>query len=329
MFATGTGLTSLPYRRALAPYCPASVSQQIFDVLPGTDPSDNKIRPFKVVEEVKLGSTRAQYVVEPVTPALVTDPMAEGCCYYEVALDWTSPDLTIEVDNLLSLTPSPNNWATKAVASVRESLMRTLWVTANFGSSATSECNPLIDPTVLSNVSTSNAISLTPPLTSNPVPGTGWEAMYNPVLTYGGDAVLGLLGTVGPFIAPSDPLEGVRAASTRPILADLMLKVTSVRQTITAANAAGAPGPLSKVRTVMKLAPVVRILLPMPQAENPDLVPCALPRTGVRPAWQDQALQPPCVNVQVWQKNSSATDGSTTPVYDIYRGWRKLGEEAP
>jgi len=45
----------------------------------------------------------------------------------------------------------------------------------------------------------------------------------------------------------------------------------------------------------------------------------------VRPATLDFATQPPCVNVQVWQKNSSATDGTVTPVFDLYDQWSELG----
>ena len=330
VFATGTGLTSLPYRRALAPFCPNIVSPQISDVLPGTGPQDNVIRPFKVVEEVKLGSTRAQYVVQPVSPAIDTDPMDQGCCYYEVALDWTSPALTLDMTGFLTPTwDVKNNWATDAIASVRESLMRTLWVTASYGSSATSECNPLIDPSVLTpTVQFNNDLSLTGQLTSNPAPGTGWEAMYNPPLTYGGDPnPIGSASVVEPYVAPDPDVFAlpVTVATAFPPRADIMLKVTSVRQQITNTDASGFPGPDSDYRTVMKLAPVVRVVLPMPQAESPDVVPAALPRTGLRASSEDQGFQPPCVNVQVWQKNSSATDGSTTPVYDIYSGWVELG----
>jgi len=331
VFATGSGLKSLPYRRALAPFCPASVSQQIFEVLPGNGPEDNQVRPFDVVEQVKLGSTRAQYVVEPVLPADPdNEPMNQGVCYYEVALDWTSPALTIDIPDQAFLGSGDinNNWATNAIASVRESMMRSLWVTASYGSSATAECNPLLGPGVLtSSIATNNAISLNSPLTSNPTPGSGWEAMYNPAFTYGGDPEgPGLLGTCFPYEAPtpSVPAQPVTTTPTFSPRADVMLKVTSVRQTITNTDVNGAAGPDSGYRTVMTLAPVVRIVLPMPQAGNPSLVPAVLPRAGVRATAFDNGLQPPCVNVQVWQKNSSATDGTTTPVYDIY-AWDALG----
>ena len=330
VFATGSGLKSLPYRRALAPYCPASVSQQIFDVLPGVNPGDNEIRPLGVVEQVKCGSTRAQYVVQPVEPAdPATDKMDEGCCYYEVALDWTSPDLTISIDG--SINSIPNNWATTAIASVRESLTRTLWMTASYGDSAGSEANPLVPETLFGTTppTVANTFSLTPAFTTNPTPSTGWEPMYGGPLSFAGDPVFALFTSfIEPYEAPSDPADpDVAMAPEFAPHVSLVLKVKSAQQVITATNASGTPSANSTVSTVMELAPLIRVIVPTVRDGSALTVPGALPRTGLRPSSSDAGLQPPCVNVQVWQKNSSATDGTTTPVYDLFYNWDSLGAD--
>ncbi len=327
VFVTGSGLTSLPYRRALAPYCPVDLSPQINAILPGIEPADNQIRPLGVVEDTKLGSTRAQYVVEPLESD-AGDPAEQGCCYYEVALDWTSPDLRVE--NQAAVTDVDSNWPAKAIASVRDSLTRTLWVTAGLADAAGSEANPLVPD--VSGFGAPNSlytsVSLNPAFTTNPLPESGWEPMYGQILTYAGDPNLSGLSVISPSAAPS-PL-GAPPVALAPQLvphASIVLKIKSVRQKITETSATGAPSGNSSISTVMELAPVVRVILPAVRAGTALTVPTALPRTGLRASSEDAGLQPPCINVQVWQKNSSATDGTTTPVYDLGLNWESLGDQ--
>lgn len=327
VFVTGSGLTSLPYRRALAPYCPAGLSPQINAILPGIEPADNQIRPLGVVEETKLGSTRAQYVVQPVEDADPSVSADEGCCYYEVALDWTSPDLRVEND--AAVTDVDSNWPAKAIASVRDSLTRTLWITAGFADAAGSEANPLVPDVSGFGIPNSlyNAVSLNPAFTTNPTPETGWEPMYGNLLAYVGNPTISG-GAIEPSEAPSPAVDPpVALAPQLTPHASIVLKIKSVRQQITETSATGVPSGSSRVTTVMELAPVVRIILPSVRAGTALTVPTALPRTGVRAASADAGLQPPCINVQVWQKNSSATDGTTTPVYDLGLDWERLGDQ--
>ncbi|MCP4242175.1 MAG: hypothetical protein GY772_16590 [bacterium] len=332
VFATGSGLTSLPYRRALAPYCPDFVSEQINAILPGSDPTDNRIRPLGVVEETKLGSTRAQYVVQPVEASDPPDPNetpVEGCCYYEVALDWTSPGLRVETE--LAISEVDANWVSKAIASVRDSLTRTLWITAGFGDAAGSEANPLAPDASGFGIPNSlyNSASLNPAFTTNPTPDTAWEPMYGNFVTYVGDPAFGGGGGV------IEPSEAPNPASEAPVglapqfvpHASIVLKIKSVRQKITETTVTGTPSGNSRISTVMELAPVVRVIVPSVRAGTALTVPTALPRTGLRAASGDAGLQPPCINVQVWQKNSSATDGTTTPVYDLGVNWNALGDQ--
>ena len=334
VYCTGSGTKALPYRRALAPYVPASVSPSLYAVLPGSDPSDNKVRPFGVVDDTRLGTTRAQYVVETRAGAEPGDQPVEGAAaWYEVGLNWKIPAIKVTVQFGSSAplgVAVQSNWPSIKIANVRDSLASTLWITASISDSALSECHPEALPTggaLGPDTSGFSAFLLNSPLTANPGPGTGWEAPYGNALTYAGDpSSLGSFGTVEPndfpMTAVTDPIEQLPMMAPK---ADLMLKIVSVRQRFTNTDSAGAVTGATVATCEYEVAPVVRVLMSTMITGTATCSPIPLGRSLVRPATLDFGTQPPCVNVQVWQKNSSATDGTVTPVFDLYDEWSELG----
>jgi len=329
VYCTGSGTKALPYRTALAPYVPASVSPSLNAVLPGSDPSDNEVRPFGVVDDTRLGTTRAQYVVETREGAAPGDQPVEGAAaWYEVGLDWKIPPIKVTANYGTGAVDS--NWPSIKIANVRDSLASTLWITASISDSALSECHPETDPsggTFGSDTSGFSTFLLNSPLTANPGPGTGWEAPYGNALTYAGDpSSLGGFGTVGPnefpMTAVAAPIEQLPMFTPK---ADLMLKIVSVRQRFTNTDSTGLTGGTTVATCEYQVVPVVRVLMSTIITGTAISSPIPLGRSLVRPATFDFATQPPCVNVQVWQKNSSATDGTVTPVFDLYDLWSTLG----
>jgi len=318
VFCTGTGTKSLPYRKALAPFVPASISPVLNGLLPGSSPTDNEIRPFPIVEEARLGTTRAQYVGQAQTSGAATTPGA--ACWYEVGLNWKVPPLKLGVN-----VPGDSfsaNWRASQIANVRNAMMQSLWINASLSYNATAEPHP--DAPIFDSVDGSACLQLTPPGVTNPGPGTGWEAPYGDAFTYGQDP--GELGTFPDVISPTTPsLDAIVAGSVYAARADLVLKVTGVEQIQTNTEPDGTFGPDTVSTTVLKLAPVIRVWV-LQQTATSDWVPVPLGRAFTRPCSGDAALQPPAVNVSVWQKNSSAADGSVTPVYDLGPfTWSELG----
>jgi len=106
---------------------------------------------------------------------------------------------------------------------------------------------------------------------------------------------------------------------------DLCLKITSVRQKYTNSDSSGSVVGVSKYDLELDVAPVIRVWVSGVSPAG-GAAPIPLGRSLVRPSSIETANMPPCVNVQVWQKNSSATDGTLTPVYDLYSQWATLGE---
>jgi len=326
VYVTGSGTKSLPYRSALSPCVPAAISPSLSQVLPGSTPAENEVRAFGLVDSTRLGSSHGQYVAEPVEPADPVEPNTQGASYYEVALDWSVPPIRLSQSGTGFV--DKTSWPSTQLANVRDSLARTLWVTASFGVSATSEPHPeaiyafpfvgaLPTPTVAQ-------LLLNGALTANPNPGTGWEAMYGSSLTFRGDPNDASPGPVEPSEAPTpngDPEVAMQLAF--PLVAEIHLKVTSVRQQLSNVDASGIASLGSRIDTVMEVTPVVRVFIPA--GLEASLTPVPLGRTGLRPASVDGNVQPPCVNVQVWQKNSSATDGTIDPVFDLFLNWSDLG----
>ncbi len=324
VYCTGSGTKALPYRDAIAPFVPASVSPSLNQVLPGTDAADNLVRPFGVVDDTRLGTTRAQYVAQAETDG-AGDVVSGPACWYEVGLDWKVPPIRIA---LAFLGSASTNWPSTQIANVRDAIMKTLWIQASIGEDSTAEPHPeWVDSVPFGTLAANAATQLNPAFTTNPSPLTGWEAPYGFPLTYGQDpgALGGFSGIIGPDTAPTaagaDLIEGGSVHSPR---ADLVLKCYRVEQTITGADSSGSPTTASTFTTVLHVAPVVRVWA-LQQTLGGDWAPAPLGRAFTRPCSVDSALQPPCINVQVWQKNSSATDGTDTPVFDLVGDWDALG----
>ena len=326
VYCTGSGTKSLPYRDAIAPYVPASVSPSLNQVLPGTGAADNLVRPFGVVDDTRLGTTRAQYVAQAETDA-TGDVVSGPACWYEVGLNWKVPPIT------MTLGPGDfsTNWPSTQIANVRDAVMKTLWIHASVGDSSTAEPHPeWVDSVPFGNLGGDAGMQLNPPLNTNPAPGTGWEAPYGYGLTYAEDPgpMSFFSGVIEPDTAPTPAgADFILAGDVYSARADLVLKCYQVEQVTTAADPTGAPTPNSTLTTVMHVAPVVRVWV-LQTALTSDWVPAPLGRAFTRPCSVDTGLQPPCVNVQVWQKNSSATDGTDTPVFDLVDDWAGLGAGA-
>lgn len=326
VYCTGSGTKSLPYRDAIAPFVPEFVSPSLHAVLPGTGAADNLVRPFGVVDQTRLGTTRAQYVSQAETDG-AGDVVAGPACWYEVGLDWKVPPITIQARN--APTGASTNWPSTQIANVRDAIMKTLWIQATPGDDSTTEPHPEWSNSVpFTDLALQAATQLNPAFNTNPAPGTGWEAPYGLPLTYGGDPgfLSALSGVIEPDVAPTAAgADVVVAGAVYAPRADLVLKCYRVEQVITEADSAGNPGLDSVFTTVMHVAPVIRIWV-LQQTAAADWEPAPLGRGFTRPCSSDSALQPPCINVQVWQKNSSATDGTDTPVFDLLGDWQSLGE---
>ncbi len=323
VYCTGSGTKALPYRTALAPFVPQSVSPSLYAVLPGTSAGDNQVRPFNVVDQTRLGTTRAQYVArakDPADPADNVEPSEEA--WYEVGLDWVVPPIKFSLDT--ATMGGKTSWASDQVASVRNALASTFWITAQVGCTAISEAHPELDSGGLNAFLTQ--IPNNSALTTNPSPGAGWEAPYGEAISYGGDSsFFGTFGLITPFTSPSavSPLP-IQMYAPFEVRTDLVLKITSAKQKWTNSDSLGNVVGQSNYTVELKVAPVIRVWMPAPLLGG--ISPLPLGRSLVRPASSDDdAWAPPCINVQVWQKNSSATDGTLTPVYDLFGSWGDLG----
>ncbi|MCP4591265.1 MAG: hypothetical protein GY842_10995, partial [bacterium] len=298
VYCTGSGTRALPYRDAIAPFVPASVSPSLHAVLPGTTAADNLVRPFGVVDDTRLGTTRAQYVAQAETDG-AGDVESGPACWYEVGMNWKVPPITMQLAASGSFS---TNWPSTQIANVRDSIMKTLWIQASVADNATAEPHPeWVNSQPFGLLSADSAMQLNPPLNTNPAPGTGWEAPYGYGLTYAQDPgpMSFSSGVIEPDTAPTaagaDVIEAGPVYSPR---ADLVLKCYRVEQTTTAADPTGAPSVASTITTVMHVAPVVRVWV-LQNTAGGDWAPAPLGRGFTRPCSSDSALQPPCINVQV------------------------------
>jgi len=339
VFVTGSGTKPLPYQRALAPYVPASVSPLLNSILPGTGPADNVVRPFRVVEDAELGSTHGQFVVLTEVEGDEVVPAPDGEAYYEVALNWKVPPIRTTVTGFNPANAVTNtSWVAKQAASVRDSLASTLWVTATLGDNALTTAHPAVpDPGVgIGGPDGATMESLNCYLTTNPLPPGdpddptgkgGWEAPYGDSWAWNGYPYTGA-NLVGPAEAPDS---GFMEADRQPTIhASIHLKIISGRQVLKdISEDLSVTGPDFSSDVELQVVPVVRIYALYDRLIGEGgirTVPRPLQRRFMRPCDDDEDAQPPCINVQVFQKNSSAPDGTIKPAYDLFRDWIELGK---
>lgn len=331
VYVTGSGTAPLPYRDAYTPNVPPSVSARLNEVLPTTE-----IRPFKVVDETQLGSTHGQIVMntrggEGYFPTQFYES------WYEVGLDWKIPPLKLtfagEDDPTLEAS-FDSNWMARKVASVRDSLAGTLWATASYSDNSLSECHPDLDDNPIGGAFTPAGVSSTyynSYLSTGPSMTNYREMPYGP--TFG---VIGSQydefnnGWIDPFEVTNFD-QDIEAFYTPTVRPEVFLKTTFNRWTLEdISEDLSSRGPNFKGTLEMEFAPVVRIWVLWPSTELLGVsIPRPLLRFVSRPnAGEDNpGGQPPCVNVNVWQKNSSAVDGTIKPVYDLYSEWENLGND--
>jgi len=354
VFVTGSGITSLPYRDAIAPYIPPQLQENCPAAAAALPESEGAIkRPFNVVEDVDLGSTRAQAVFTAEGGGEGTAPRATQYAWYEVALDWKIPDQTVTAStaDLLAVPAlgAAQRWASDAVASVRKGLARTMWVNASIATDSLSEPVPgATEAEILTDVPTSQIVPpdvasqvIASTVTSVPAPGNNTGPVYNSLskgmqgpystttLIDGSDPALGL--SQFPLI-PRFPYQGwnageALAAEALQVRASVDVLVTGVSYTYKNMTSDGIPTEASTLEGRISFAPVVRVWCLLVQ-DNGQAVVTAIPRIGCAPVeigselnFQDYGDSPGAINVQVMQKNSSAFDATDTPVYDLFDEW--------
>jgi len=326
VYVTGSGTKPLPYRDAYTPRVPPAISASLNAELPA-----NEVRPFGVVDQTNLGTTHGQVVVNCVGGEGVS-PAEFGEVWYEVALNWRVPPakVTFDASGLLG-TGLDSNWMAKKTASVRDSIASTLWATASYSDNGLSECHPQLDNppfggTDPSDVSTTffNAY-----LSTGPSMSSYYEMPYGPRLgVIDSEYTEFNDGFVEPFELKSSS-QDIEASFPPTVRAEVTLKTTLNRWRLEDISAdLGTYGPNFKGTLEMEFAPVVRIWVLWPSVEDLDIaIPKGLLRYRSRPCSEEEDNgQVPCVNVSVWQKNSSAVDGTITPVYDLYDDWEDLGD---
>jgi len=335
VYVTGSGTAPLPYRDAYTPNVPADISARLNQILPTTE-----IRPFKIVDETQLGSTHGQVLINPQFEGEIGVRPAEFKeAWYEVGLDWKIPPLklTFGGEDFPTIEGSfDSNWMARKVASVRDSLAGTLWATATYSDNALSECHPDLDDNPIGGTYTPAGVSSTfynAYLSTGPSMATYYEMPYGPVLgVMDSEYPEFNFGWVDPFELTSFS-QDMKALYPPTVRAEVFLKTTFNRWTLNDISAdLTSYGPNFNATLEMEFAPVVRIwvLWPSPDIEDLDTaIPRPLLRFVSRPctAEDDPGGQPPCVNVNVWQKNSSAVDGTIKPVYDLYSEWERLGND--
>ena len=332
VYVTGSGTAPLPYRDAYAPSVPAGVSARLNQVLPTTE-----IRPFKVVEETKLGSTHGQVVINYAQGEGGVGASEFSEAWYEVGLDWRIPPLKLTFGGADFPTIEgsfDSNWMARKSASVRDSLAGTLWATATYSDNSLSECHPDLDDNPIASTFTPAGVSSTfynAYLSTGPSMDNYYEMPYGPTL--------GVMDSQFPEFNNGwiDPFEiktfsqDMKAYWPPTVRAEVFLKTTLNRWTLNDISADLITyGPNFNATLEMEFAPVVRIWVLWPDIEEQFVsIPRALLRFVSRPnsGEDDPGGQPPCVNVNVWQKNSSAVDGTIKPVYDLYSEWGELGND--
>ena len=332
VYVQGSGTRRLPYTESLLPNVPLAVSVPLSQQIPTTD-----VYPFSVVDETQLGRTHAQVVCSAVGDApgggLPEELTGAGqTAYYEVGLNWDLPDLYYTVEGGLPELVSNLSWANTHLASVQRALERTFWASASVTSNALAEWHPAADYTaatpdymnLLDGPVDGSVTSLTAPIFVPP----GAGGMASP---YGSSPVAPLQvdAPVQPAYAPMgtqvDNEFRTRTYGIQTQVSALMTSWDVLRTTPTT----------TKFR--LKIAPIVRVWVMQPASPPLDgeaaeyWAPLPIPRRGLGAYLTESSGEEsspavvPSISVQVVQKNSSATDGTDGPIYDLGDSWSDLG----
>lgn len=330
VFVQGSGTRRLPYTETILPEVDSSISPPLNAELPAT-----KIYPFEMVDKTVLGRTHAQVVCSAVGgdgegPGYPEELSGAGdYAYYEVGLNWDLPDYKFEA-SVAGFNAA--NFANQKIASVQRAIQRTYWATASLATSALSEFHPKVtygQPLPAQNF---NEGPLDANLTSM-ASMDGYPAEIRGMATpYGAGFwdVAPSQSRVQPAYSPSYPLTDADFKTRSYALQ------TQVSAIVTRWKATLGPD----VATVeFTLAPIVRIwcLLaaePFPDPPAPVVAPRPIPRGGIgayrfNPGIGEEPADIsifPGVNVQVIQKNTSATDNTDLPVYDLGSDWAFLND---
>ncbi len=328
VYVQGSGTRRLPYTESLLPDVPDYVSVPISQQIPTTG-----LYPFSLVDDTALGRTHAQVVCSAVgvAPSCGGPPDeitgAGQTAYYEVGLNCDLPDLYFTVEAGLPEVISNLSWANQHLASVQRALERTFWASASVTSNALSEWHPAGNyapfnsayGNVLDGPVDGSVTSPTAPFFV--APGTGGMASpygFSPILTSQVDS------PVQPAYAPmGTDVDNEFRTRTYGIQ-------TQVSALMTAWEAEATGPTTSKIR--LKIAPIVRVWVMQPASAVAEGVaaeywaPLPIPRSGLGAYMNELTTSViPSISVQVVQKNSSATDGTDGPIYDLGDWWEELG----
>lgn len=327
VFVQGSGTRRLPYTETILPGVPGFVSGPLNAQIPNTD-----IYPFELVDTTVLGRTHAQVVCSAVGENFACPgypPVLDGVgsyAYYEVGLNWELPTYRYAASLAGGVI---GNFANQKIASVQRAIERTYWATATLCTSALSEFHPLVsygpqlpDMNLQRGPGDGNLTSMAS-MDGYPAEIRGMASPYG-VLPF---AFSPPGSAVQPAFSPTDPSVDTNF-KTRPynIQAQVSAIVTRWKATVS--------GGLTQLE--FNLAPIVRIWCLLNAADpffgglGPFSAPRPIPRGGVgayryNSDGANDVSMIPGVNVQVIQKNTSATDNTDLPVYDLGSDWSALG----
>jgi len=328
VFVQGSGTRRLPYTETILPEVDNSISPPLNAQLPET-----KIYPFEMVDKTVLGRTHAQVVCSAVggdidCPGYPFELSGAGdYAYYEVGLNWELPDYKFET---AAAGFNAANFANQKIASVQRAIQRTYWATASLATSALSEFHPKVtygQPLPEQNINEGPIDANLTAMASM----AGYPAEIRGMASPYGGLPLGtspFTSRVQPAYSPSYPAYD-ESFKTRSYALQTQVSAIVTRWNFTLG--------VDVATLQLTLAPIVRIwcLLdaePFSDPPAPVVAPRPIPRGGIgayrfNPApfssAQDVSIFPG-VNVQVIQKNTSATDNTDLPVYDLGSDWSSL-----
>jgi len=328
VYVQGSGTRRLPYTESLLPNVPPAVSVPISQQIPTTG-----LYPFSLVDDTALGRTHAQVVCSAVgdapscggPPDVITG--AGQTAYYEVGLNWDLPDLYFTVEAGFPEVVSNLSWANTHLASVQRALERTFWASASVTSNALSEWHPAADYTPV----TPGYVNLL----EGPVDGSVTSPTA-PFFVAAGTGGMASPYGFSPFITSQvdSPVQPAYAPMGTELDDEFRTRTYGIQTQVSALMTAWegeATGPTTtKIR--LKIAPIVRVWVMQPAsaveggAASEYWAPLPIPRTGLGAYLTESTPSVvPSISVQVVQKNSSATDGTDGPIYDLGGYWADLG----